>query len=101
MILGYFYLFFSLIHLVAKEFKASKWVDVLDKLIRIRDEEYKDYSVTFLRYLTQTFLLRFRNAFLGGIDGTFFQELRLLHKLCIVKPHFFGFVRHCQNLLKL
>lgn len=45
MVLGYFYMVFSMIHIVVKEFKTSKWVDVLDKLIRIRDEEYKDYLV--------------------------------------------------------
>jgi hypothetical protein len=37
-----------MIHLVTKEFKSSKWVDVLEKLIKIRDEEYRDYEDRFL-----------------------------------------------------
>jgi hypothetical protein len=36
---------FSFIHLITKEFKHSKWMDVLDKLMRIRDDECRDYEV--------------------------------------------------------
>ncbi len=44
-LLGYYYMFFSMVALVVKEFKTSKWVDVLEKLIRIKDEEERDYNV--------------------------------------------------------
>lgn len=40
-------MFYSMIDLVVKEFKTSRWTDILDKLIRIRDEERHDYKVTF------------------------------------------------------
>jgi hypothetical protein len=50
MILGYFYMIFSMIHLVVQEFKTSKRIDVLDKLIKIRDEEYRDYQVFLLSF---------------------------------------------------
>jgi hypothetical protein len=46
-LVGYFYMFHSMIDLVVKEFKTSRWTDILDKLIRIRDEERHDYKVTF------------------------------------------------------
>lgn len=38
-------MFLSMISLVVAEFKYSKWVDVLEKLIRIKDEEERDYDV--------------------------------------------------------
>jgi hypothetical protein len=45
LIIGYFSFFHNLISLVASEFKKSKFVDVLEKLIRILEEEEKDYKV--------------------------------------------------------
>jgi hypothetical protein len=48
MICGYFYMFYVLISQVTREFKSSKWINVLEKLIKIRDEEYADYLVRFL-----------------------------------------------------
>jgi hypothetical protein len=50
MILGYFYLIFSMIHLIVQEFNTSKRIDVVDKLIKIRDEEYRDYQVSLLSF---------------------------------------------------
>jgi hypothetical protein len=35
-----------MIAIVAREFKNSKWVDVLEKLIRIKEEEERDYNVS-------------------------------------------------------
>lgn len=46
-LLAYFYLFACMIHQVVGEFKASKWVDVLLKLLRIREEEENDYNSRF------------------------------------------------------
>ena len=48
LILGYGYMMHSMISLVSKEFKGSKWVDVLEKLMRIRDEEVREYNVSRL-----------------------------------------------------
>jgi hypothetical protein len=47
-LLGYYYMFYSMIDKVVVEFKSSRWVDVLEKLIRIRDEEESYYYVSFL-----------------------------------------------------
>lgn len=45
-ILGYFYVFHSIISLVSAEFKDSKFVDILEKLIRIREDEEITYNVS-------------------------------------------------------
>ena len=44
-ILGYFYIFYSFISLVSAEFKKSKFVDILGKLIRIREDEEQEFMV--------------------------------------------------------
>lgn len=44
-ILGYYYVFSSLINLVSSEFKDSKFVDILEKLIRIREDEEMSFNV--------------------------------------------------------
>jgi hypothetical protein len=44
-ILGYYYIFHSFISLVSAEFKDSKFVDILEKLIRIREDEEISYNV--------------------------------------------------------
>lgn len=48
LILGYGYMLYSMIHIVVKEFQTSKFVDVLEKLLRIRDEEIFEYKVAYL-----------------------------------------------------
>lgn len=45
-ILGYYYVFSSIISLVSVEFKDSKFVDILEKLIRIREDEEISYNVS-------------------------------------------------------
>lgn len=50
-LVGYFYMFYSMIDLVVKEFKTSRWTEILDKLIRIRDEERNDYKVLFTNFI--------------------------------------------------
>lgn len=44
-IVGYFYIFYSFISQTMSEFVNSRWVDILDKLLKIRDEERQDYQV--------------------------------------------------------
>ncbi|RYH21327.1 hypothetical protein EON65_20940 [archaeon] len=44
-ILFYFYFFYRVIDQVVGEFRVSRWVDVLHKLIRIREEEVMEYQV--------------------------------------------------------
>lgn len=44
-IVGYFYVFYSFISQTISEFVNSRWVDILDKLLKIRDEEKEDYQV--------------------------------------------------------
>lgn len=45
LLLGYAYMLHSMAGLVTSEFKASKFVDVLQKLMRIREEEVREYNV--------------------------------------------------------
>jgi len=47
-ILGYYYVFSSIISLVSAEFKDSKFVDILEKLIRIREDEEISYNVSYV-----------------------------------------------------
>lgn len=44
-ILGYFYIMHSFTTLVNAHFKRSKFVDILDKLIRIREDEENSFIV--------------------------------------------------------
>lgn len=44
-VLGYWYVLQSFIALVSREFRRSKFMDVLEKLIRIREEEEADFKV--------------------------------------------------------
>lgn len=44
-ILFYFYTFYSFLKHAVDEFRGSRWVDILDKLVKIRDEELEDYQV--------------------------------------------------------
>lgn len=44
-VLGYFYIVHSFTTLVSREFKRSKFVDILDKLIRIREDEENSFNV--------------------------------------------------------
>jgi hypothetical protein len=44
-ILGYWYVLRSFSLLVEHEFKQSKFVDILEKLIRIREDEENDFTV--------------------------------------------------------
>lgn len=44
-LIGYYYLFYSFISQARSEFINSRWVDILDKLLKIRDEELEDYRV--------------------------------------------------------
>jgi len=45
-IVGYWYVFNSMVTLVSAEFKDSKFVDILEKLIRIREDEEMSYNVS-------------------------------------------------------
>ncbi len=45
LLLGYAYMLRSMSGLVTAEFKGSKFVDVLEKLMRIREEEVREYNV--------------------------------------------------------
>lgn len=45
-ILGYYYILSSMISLVAREFRRSKFVDILSKLIRIREDEEESFNVS-------------------------------------------------------
>jgi hypothetical protein len=49
LILGYAYMLHSMVSIVTTEFKASKWIDVLEKLMRIREEEVREYNVSTVR----------------------------------------------------
>ena len=51
-IVGYYYVFSSLIHLVSAEFKSSKFIDILEKLIRIREDEETTFEVQWVLYFT-------------------------------------------------
>jgi hypothetical protein len=44
-VLGYFYVLHSFITLVGREFRRSKFVDILEKLIRIREDEEIEFQV--------------------------------------------------------
>lgn len=46
-VLGYFYIMHSFTALVSAEFKHSKFVDILDKLIRIREDEENSFTARF------------------------------------------------------
>ena len=46
-LIGYYYLFYSFISQTRSEFINSRWVDILDKLLKIRDEELEDYRKRF------------------------------------------------------
>jgi hypothetical protein len=48
-ILGYYYILSSMIGLVAREFRRSKFVDILSKLIRIREDEEESFNVSARR----------------------------------------------------
>jgi uncharacterized membrane-anchored protein YitT (DUF2179 family) len=48
-ILGYYFILSSMISLVAREFRRSKFVDILTKLIRIREDEEESFNVSPLR----------------------------------------------------
>ncbi len=45
-ILGYYYVLASMINLVAAEFRRSKFIDILTKLIRIREDEEESFTVS-------------------------------------------------------
>eukprot|EP01038_Epipyxis_sp_PR26KG_P005828 gene5828-8037_t len=55
--LGFFHIISTMIFQIVTEFKGSKWVDILEKLIRIRDEEYREYCERF------SFSVRYYHAF--------------------------------------
>jgi len=75
-LLGYFYMFFSMIDMAVKEFKTSRWTDVLDKLIRIRDEESLDYNVRFFSFLNS------QATITVIIKGTIFISKPIVSRSC-------------------
>lgn len=44
-LVAYAYFFKSFVHQASEELRNSRWVEILDKLVRIRDEETFDYEV--------------------------------------------------------
>jgi hypothetical protein len=46
-ILSYWYIYSSFISVAIDEFKHSRWVEVLNKLVKIREEEVDDYVVSY------------------------------------------------------
>jgi hypothetical protein len=47
-VLGYWYILHSFVVQVAREFRSSKFVDILEKLIRIREDEEVNFNVSLL-----------------------------------------------------
>ena len=44
-VVGFFYVVRSMVVQVSAEFRGSRFVDILSKLMRIREEEQRDYNV--------------------------------------------------------
>lgn len=47
-VLGVGYILYSFVSLITREFKNSKQVDVLHKLMRIQEEEEAEFNVGFI-----------------------------------------------------
>ena len=63
-VLGYFYIVHSFTTLVSREFKRSKFVDILDKLIRIREDEENSFTVSL--YSISVFSMQLLCCGFGG-----------------------------------
>jgi Ran GTPase-activating protein (RanGAP) involved in mRNA processing and transport len=90
-IVGYFYIFYSFISQTMSEFVNSRWVDILDKLLKIRDEERQDYQKRFpfwdRLYLNASILISYQlksvRISLGWFFSTLYFSFRFIMRLFI------------------
>lgn len=99
-IVGYWYVFNSMVTLVSHEFKDSKFVDILEKLIRIREDEEMSYNARFTYAQRLKMIVVFElqvqyQHFLGAIRWLALTFVRTIKGLIRVRIISFRLFTHC------